>query len=284
VQFDPATNHRLVTLEAGHGLRTGDAITYDNGGGAGIAGLTSGRTYYVILLGDNTAELAATAEDAVAGHAIALNSNGGASDKFIDSTHTFRGEAVSGASGGDIGVAGSVVVNYAKTNTRAVVGLDHDAIASPAVQLTLGGGDVGIRAENRTETHATAMPAGVAKGSDTGVGASFALNISLNNTLAEIEHGETVSGSAHDFLVSAESANTATTKAEAGAAGSTSVGGAIAIAVIENDTVARIGSGAGGAIALTATWARRPHTRIPSPPRPAAKRPATTSASAWRSR
>src|SRR6185503_19813190 len=109
----------------------------------------------------------------------------------------------------------------------------------------------GIRAENRTETHATAMPAGVAKGSDTGVGASFALNISLNNTLAEIEHGETVTGSAHDFLVSAESANTATTKAEAGAAGSTSVGGAIAIAVIENDTVARIGSGAGGTVALT---------------------------------
>ena len=48
----------------------------------------------------------------------------------------------------DDGVAGSVVVNYAKTNTRAVIGLDHDAIASPAVQLTLGGGDVGIAVIN----------------------------------------------------------------------------------------------------------------------------------------
>ena len=249
VSLDPATSRRIVTLDAGHGLRTGDAITYESGGSA-MGGLVDGHTYYVILLEGNKAELAASVDDAIAGKAITLTSDGGSSQKVIDGTSSFRAEATSGASGGDTGVAASFALNYSKTNVQAVIGLDHGD-PSGAVQLTLNGGDVGIHAKNITETQVNALPAGVAKGSDIGIGASVALNISLNNTSAQIENGEQVSGSAHDFLVSAESGNVAITRAEAGAAGSTSVGGAIAIAVVDNDTTARIGSGAGGSIALS---------------------------------
>jgi len=250
VVFDPATQQRVVDLGAGHNLRNGDAIVYENGGGASIGGLEDGKTYYVIVLKDNRVALAASLEDAVAGKAIELGGNGTSSQKLIDHASTFRAEATSGASGGDTGVAGSLSVNYAKTDTQAVVGLDHGSKLG-AAQLTLGGGDVVIRAENNTETTVSAKPAGIASGKDTGVGASVAVNISLNNTVAEIENGETVSGSAKNFLVSADSANTAQTYAAAGAQGSgTAVGGAIAIAYVENDTVARIGSGAGGSITL----------------------------------
>ena len=168
VQFNPTTtDHRLVNLDQGHGLRTGDAIAYESGGGA-MGGLVDGNTYYVILLDDNTAELAASAQDANAGKAIVLGSNGGSSQKLIDRTSTFRAEAVAGASGGEIGVAGSVAINYAKTNTQAVVGLDHAPLGSGAVTLTLGGDDVIIHAQNLTETTVSAKPAGIASGSDTG--------------------------------------------------------------------------------------------------------------------
>src|SRR5690606_21825817 len=73
VVLDPAGNHRVVKLNAGHGLKTGDAITYEAGSGA-MGGLQDGKTYYVILLDNNTAELAASAADALAGKAIKLNS------------------------------------------------------------------------------------------------------------------------------------------------------------------------------------------------------------------
>ena len=203
VLFDPAAQHRVVDLGTGHNLRTGDAIVYENGGGASAGGLVDGKTYYVIVLKDNRVELAASLEDAIAGKAVALSGAGTGSQKLIDHTSTFRAEAVSGASGGEVGVAGSLAVQYASTNTQAVIGLDHDAKSSPngAVSLTLGGEDVIIKAQNLTETTVSAKPAGIASGSDTGVGASVAVNISLNHTEAQIENGETFSGSAKNFIV-----------------------------------------------------------------------------------
>ena len=37
-----------LTWECGHGLKTGDAVVYKNGGGTDIGGLKDGTTYYVI--------------------------------------------------------------------------------------------------------------------------------------------------------------------------------------------------------------------------------------------
>jgi hypothetical protein len=38
-----------INVGADNGLQTGDAVVYDNGGGASIGGLTSGETYYVVM-------------------------------------------------------------------------------------------------------------------------------------------------------------------------------------------------------------------------------------------
>src|SRR3989344_3261127 len=160
----PATNHRVVDIGAGHNLKTGYAVTYDNGGGATMGGLSNGQTYYVIILKDDRAELAATREDALAGKAISLTDDGNTSQKLVDGTASFRAEATSGAGGGDIGVAGSVAINIANTDTRAIISYDADPIVgSPnlaATQLTLTGGNVDIKAENLTESFVTAAPSG----------------------------------------------------------------------------------------------------------------------------
>ena len=97
----------MIGLGEGHGLRTGDAVKYTTGSGAAIGGLTDGTTYYLIVLDDEHAELAASRADAASGKAIKLTSAGSSSQKFS------RRDAIRSApkpppdaGGGDTGVAG----------------------------------------------------------------------------------------------------------------------------------------------------------------------------------
>ncbi len=73
--FHPATAVNLVTNTVNwpsHGLTTGDAIGYSDGGGTEMGGLTHGTAYYAIVVDANTIQLAATA----GGPAIDLTSTG----------------------------------------------------------------------------------------------------------------------------------------------------------------------------------------------------------------
>ncbi|RVD69725.1 hypothetical protein EN751_24500, partial [Mesorhizobium sp. M4A.F.Ca.ET.029.04.2.1] len=174
-----------------------------------------------------------------------------------DVTHRFGAESTSGASGGDIGVAGSFALSFADTDTLGVIGLDHaDQPAGGAATVTLTGGNVLLTAINTTETTTTATSSGAGSGSGSvGVGASIALGIGLNSTFAGVEDGETVSGTTGNFTVTATSNDTLTTTAKAGAQGATGIGGAIAVAYVDNDTDAHIGTGGGAAITLTGNLA-----------------------------
>ena len=103
-----------------------------------------------------------------------------------------------------------------------------------------------MTSNNKSETTVLATAAGVGGGSSTGVGASFAIGIEFNTTEAGIENGETVNGTAASSLqVSSTSDHKLTTTAKGGAKGGTAVGGGIAVAYVENDNDAIIGSGAG---------------------------------------
>ncbi|MCF4969229.1 beta strand repeat-containing protein [Nostoc sp. CMAA1605] len=64
---DEANN--TIDLGAGHGLVTGDAVIYDNGGGGNIGGLEDRRIYYVIVDSSNAnkVKLTKTRVDALAG-------------------------------------------------------------------------------------------------------------------------------------------------------------------------------------------------------------------------
>ena len=64
-----------ITLAA-HGFMTGDKITYSNGGGTSITGLTSGSDYFVISTAPGTLKLATTTTLAYAGTAVDLTAVG----------------------------------------------------------------------------------------------------------------------------------------------------------------------------------------------------------------
>src|SRR6185369_13342865 len=63
VRFNPSAAGAVdltadaITLAPDHGLRTGDAVTYDNGGGTSMGGLNSGTTTYYANVSGNTVKL-----------------------------------------------------------------------------------------------------------------------------------------------------------------------------------------------------------------------------------
>ena len=68
-------NHRFVN---------GERVTYNNGGGSNIGGLTSGTAYYVIYDTAHTIKLAASATDAASLSAINLNAVGGGTSHTLN--------------------------------------------------------------------------------------------------------------------------------------------------------------------------------------------------------
>jgi hypothetical protein len=66
---DVATD--IITKTA-HGFITGDKVTYGNGGGTSITGLTDGTDYFVIKVSANTLKLASSYANALAGTAVNL--------------------------------------------------------------------------------------------------------------------------------------------------------------------------------------------------------------------
>ncbi|HET9188739.1 MAG TPA: hypothetical protein VFN80_12320, partial [Acidothermaceae bacterium] len=73
IHFDPTAtgivspSTETISLGAGNGLHTGDALVYDAQGGTPIGGLTDGQTYYVFAMGDGSVRLYDTKAHALAG-------------------------------------------------------------------------------------------------------------------------------------------------------------------------------------------------------------------------
>jgi hypothetical protein len=94
--FDGATGvgSNQITVTA-HGLTTGDAVVYSNGGGTSVVGLTSGNTYYVVVIDANTVKLASTYANAVAASPTTLTITdgvGAAHTLTVAGTATYVGQ------------------------------------------------------------------------------------------------------------------------------------------------------------------------------------------------
>jgi hypothetical protein len=168
-------------------------------------------------------------------------------DAGIAAGATFTAQATSGASGGDTSVAGAVALNFVTTRAEAEIR------TGASVSLS---GNLGLTSSSTTNTVTRATPHDGGMAGDLGVGASFALAIIDNVSSAEIENNAAVSG-ADNVTLAATGSHEAETKAEAGGqSAGTGIGGAIAIAVVDNVTAARIGTGdnleADGAVTATA--------------------------------
>lgn len=92
--FDPTTTVILVqdTITiANHTYGVGNAVTYGNGGGGSIGGLTNGTVYYTIVVDSNTIKLATSSANATNGVAVDITSIG------TGTAHTLTGSATATA-------------------------------------------------------------------------------------------------------------------------------------------------------------------------------------------
>ncbi|KEO60051.1 hypothetical protein DT23_14725 [Thioclava indica] len=148
---------------------------------------------------------------------------------------TYLASATSGAGGSSVGVAGSLGLNLIDTQSMASV--------SDTSTLTLHGGDVAIFADNQTSETAKALPVEGAAGGTVGIGASAAINIVGNRSIAELGDDVTLAG-AKDLSVKASADHEITTEAEAGAKGGVGIVPVVALALVTNTASATIGSNA----------------------------------------
>ena len=161
----------------------------------------------------------------------------------------YLASAESGAGGSKVGIAGSVSLNLIDAETNAKVMGD--------VTLT-GAGIVSIHADEEMLATATAAPLDEgATGGKVGVGASFALNKIDTDVTAEVVDGAALTNGA-SLDVAATSDISTVTEASAGAAGGIAVDVSLALALLNENTTARVGTGAalsmaGGDVIVSAT-------------------------------
>ena len=157
-------------------------------------------------------------------------------------TSTFSAQATSGSgAASSVGVAGSLALNVATVDAHATI--------ATGASVSANGGNVTLRSTTDTSSTAKALPKEGTSGGKLGIGASVAINVATNSTRAEIEDGAVLNG-AHDLTLTATGKHAATTEAKGGAAGGTAVTPVVAIAVANNDTLARLGTLTSGALSV----------------------------------
>ena len=201
------------------------------------------------------AETSGTADDDLVGVAVAINVatlnnaagmaasasvTGGFSAEALmapgdDGAHTLGATAISGATGGNLSVAGSFALSIAETDTAATLAGD---VSAAGADVTLGAAS--------TQTTTASATAAAEQAGETGVGASIAIGVSNMDVDATIADAASVTG-ADAVTLSATGSGENTILAEGGAeskkSGSTAVGGGVAIAVVDQSTEAAIGIG-----------------------------------------
>ncbi|MBI1398269.1 MAG: LEPR-XLL domain-containing protein, partial [Betaproteobacteria bacterium] len=211
---DPTTADRLTTVADGSGT-VKDADT-----GVGIA--------VAINVADEAARAFVSGNVRLQSAAIRIES-------AMSTTERWGAQATSGASGTDTGVAGSLAVNVSILRSEATV-------ESGATVTVIGGGGFLLRAINSATQIGRSLPHAPASGSDYGVGAAVVVNIFDAITRAEIEDAATLTG-AGAVVLDAQAATTVEGQAKAGAKGGTAIAPVVVVNVVNDDTLARVGTG-----------------------------------------
>jgi hypothetical protein len=250
IKFNPTGTVTLLNLGDASEFRTGDRVTYDAAGGAAISGLSANTPYYLIDLTGGYYQLTVSQDDAFAGNWITAASGGGNADQLVhDDTNSTFASAMSGASGGNAGVAGSLALNLVNANTQALVGLTPGETGASTAQITTtGAGAVSVTAAAMQENCALATPApGKSGGGKVGVGASVAINIvgaTQNLVNADIANGVSFAGIIGALTVAVTGDDAAYMHAENGASGgSVEIGVGAAVPVICDTVTAYVGTG-----------------------------------------
>jgi hypothetical protein len=143
------TTAETITYTA-HGMPTGEQITYRNGGGTTLAGLTHDAVYYAIAVDADTFKVASSAANATAGTAINLTGTGN-NAQFFDLTGAVTATAVAALGGGN--EEGESVSGITHTGwVRRTTGTGGRAGRVQYETLVAGGSITGDAADDRQFT------------------------------------------------------------------------------------------------------------------------------------
>src|SRR5262249_25443702 len=211
-----------------------------------ITGLTNGTTFFVITDGTENIKLASSRENALKGKAIDLTpggGTGGTGHSLTEAIHGAGARAVSGASGGKHGAAGSAARDTQSGSTEGQLLADAVLTSRDGNDAGTAIGAIAVNATSATYSLATANPKSEpASGKSLGLGLSFAINVSNYDTRTTMEETAAVVA-ANDLSLIANSSHAMATQAKAGAkSGSdgTAFAGAVALGVTLNDTSSRV--------------------------------------------
>ena len=123
-----STANETIT-QTGHGMRTGTKLTYQDGSGTALAGLTDNTAYYVIYLTADTFKLATSLSNANAGTTINLTGTG-------NNAQTFQGDTATATATVTTGAVTSVAV--------ATVGSDYQTTPAVTVAAPTGSGSLDL--------------------------------------------------------------------------------------------------------------------------------------------
>jgi hypothetical protein len=153
-------------------------------------------------------------------------------------TDSFGAKATAGASAGKVAVAGSLAINIVRANTAT-------ATIAATSSVKAGGGAVALTATDTADSVADAEPEneGATSTGKLGVGASIALNITPDMTSATVGNSASLSD-VSDVTLMATGTYTETTTAVNGAKATdgTGIGISAAIAIVNNGTMATLGT------------------------------------------
>ncbi len=189
-----------------------------------------------------------------------LTLEAGMRDFMSDTQHTYMTNAVSGAGGGDNGIAGSVAISIIDHDTQALL---QSGATSPNITTVQGlnGNSIVVRATNNTTSTTSALPnedIGGAAGKSFGLGGSFTLTRTTLTTRADIAANTVInnlpaSASPTDLTVEALATITTTVIAKNGGSntqsngnpnsGSIGIGAGVSLLLAANNTIANVGSG-----------------------------------------
>jgi hypothetical protein len=153
----------------------------------------------------------------------------------------FDTEATSGASDGNVGVAGSLAINVPTLHAQALV-------ADPGKNVNVNGANLTLMSTStiKNTSNATAKQSG---GSSVGVGASVALNVVGDTTSAQVQDTSGLSN-VNGLSMSATAVDAANTTATAGASGGTAVAPSVALGIVADTTTARLGTASNSALTI----------------------------------
>ncbi len=234
------TTQGTLTLSAS-GAIEGDTLASSRSLNVGLVGTGIGGA---VALNVGTAHFTAQVNTGISVGGLVLSTS---STEGQQQPSEFSATAQSGRSSSVLGIAGSLAINVAST--------DSEAVLTPHAQVNVNGGNISVTAGGGAQTSATAT-AQPSTGDAVGVGASVAINVAFDTTHGALDQSQISNGG--NLSIAAQSQSGANALAVAGTNAANATAGAVSINFADRSTIAEVTAGGptltlAGALSLAAS-------------------------------